>query len=120
MGCPQASFVAFGILCILLAFMVISVRWGSAPTTSGFFKNWRDVLAALREAREWEEKFLIYALAVAQIFRTGGWGVVGITAVAGFPAVGAICWDVPGIIRAIGDVLESIFERLSVRKAQSL
>ena len=118
MGCPALSFIAFVVLCGLLALMVIAVRWGSAPHDSRFFRDWRDAIDASREARGREEILLVRGLIIAQLARSGGWAVIVVTAGAGFPAVGAICWDIPGIIRAIGDILRGISDSVSGSKQQ--
>lgn len=85
MGCPEASFIAFAFLCVVLTIMVISIKWGSTPTSSGFFKEWHDLFTARRNARNREEKRWIFWLAVSHTLRGGGWGVIGVTAAAGFP-----------------------------------
>lgn len=105
MDCPTLSLLAFALVTILLAWMVAGIKGGSTPYTSGFFAHWRDVLTAFREAEGRPEQTLITVLAVAQLLRTGGWGVAAVTAGAGYPAATAICWEWPEIIRAAGEVL---------------
>ena len=109
MKCPTLSFYAFVVLCALLGLMVICVTWGSKPYSERFFREWRDVRDAFRGASK-GERYLVAVSVVAQLLRTGGWGTIAVTAGAGFPVVGAICSDIPGIIRAISDALKGIFE----------
>jgi hypothetical protein len=93
--------------------MVISIKWGSVPNhPSPLFKDWRDVLNALRAASHWSLKIVLCGLVLAQCMRAGSWGVVGVVAAAGFPAATAICWDLPVVIRSIGEVLKSILDRV--------
>ena len=108
MQCPEASFTAFSLLCSLLALMVISVAWGSNPGRSGLFESWRDVWAAYFASRNRDWRVLIFCAALFQVLRTTGWGMIAVTAGAGFPIVAAICLDVPAIINAFGNILDKI------------
>jgi hypothetical protein len=101
--CLIYALSAFFVLVVLLALMVIALAWGTRPVPARFFAGWRDVFAALRDARSREEKCTVYLLVVGQLANKGGWAVVGVVAAGGFPAVGAICLDIPGIINAVGD-----------------
>ena len=107
MGCPELSFYAVAFVCVVLMIMVACAKWGSSALPNRFFSDGSTVLEAWRKARGLG-KWLIAGLVIAQIFRAGIWGAIVATATFGFPAAGAICSDIPAIIRAIGDVLKDL------------
>jgi hypothetical protein len=118
MGCTEAL-IAVGMVCALLALMVVCTFWGSTPTKPGFFKDWKAVRVALRSARTGLEKRLVCVLAVAQALRGSLWGVIAATAGGGFPVAGALCTDTPGIIRAVCEGLKDIYDHIHSSRVPS-
>jgi hypothetical protein len=118
-GCPEASLVAFLGLCVVLVVGMICVAWGSHsnPDVPGYYTGWRDVIRAVRHTAPPKRRWLLVLVLADAWHKRGGWAVLGIIAGAGFPAAGAICLDLPGVIRTIGeaviDVLDSIAERFA-------
>jgi hypothetical protein len=107
MSCPALSLVAYVALAVTLLLMTVSLLKWSRPVR-GFFEGWPDLLVAFRAAQSQTETLGILLLAVVQVVRFGGWGIVTVTATVGFPAAAGICWNLPETLKWIDSICDRV------------